>query len=322
MKKCIKIVLFTFIILISLLSISSFSATPDLKSIDVNSLNLDSIPKNKVEDLKQALNNINVNELDSAAILDNIDKNEITSGNIDVNSIDTNNINMDEVVGIYKDLSKIISNKDIANLIKDNTEVLTEAGISKEALSASETILRTFDSDAALDIIQNDLDINKLFEMYKNGSSFEDIISSVITNTSIQTKISIISKLLFANFYVRLLFLILIFLGIYSIFITGIIFKKAGKKSFATFIPIYRDILHLKICHLSPWLLILVFIPILGWLALASVAIIGRFELSRSFGHGFFFGLGLLFLPPIFRTIIAFSSNEYIGDDPEEDEDD
>ena len=54
MKKCIKIVLFTFIILISLLSISSFSATPDLKSIDVNSLNLDSIPKNKVEDLKQA----------------------------------------------------------------------------------------------------------------------------------------------------------------------------------------------------------------------------------------------------------------------------
>ncbi|MCI9365246.1 MAG: hypothetical protein HFJ54_01060 [Clostridia bacterium] len=61
------------------------------------------------------------------------------------------------------------------------------------------------------------------------------------------------------------------------------------------------------------------FVPVIGWLALISIAIIGRFELSKSFGHGFFFGLGLLFLPTIFRTIIAFSGNEYIGDNPEED---
>ena len=47
---------------------------------------------------------------------------------------------------------------------------------------------------------------------------------------------------------------------------------------------------------------------------LLAVAIIGRFELSKRFGHGFLFGLGLLFLPIVFRTIIAFSNNEYIED--------
>ena len=101
-------------------------------------------------------------------------------------------------------------------------------------------------------------------------------------------------------------------IAIYSLFITALIFKKAGKNSFATIIPIYRDILHLKICHLSPWLLLLAFIPVLGWIMLIAVAIIARFELSKSFGHGFFFGLGLLLFPIIFRTIIAFSKNEFI----------
>ena len=104
----------------------------------------------------------------------------------------------------------------------------------------------------------------------------------------------------------------LILISIYSIFITGLIFKKANKSSFITLIPIYRDIVHLKICNLSPWLLLLLFIPFIGWLMLVAVAIIARFELSKSFGHGFFFGLGLLFLPIIFRSFIAFSSDKYI----------
>ena len=55
---------------------------------------------------------------------------------------------------------------------------------------------------------------------------------------------------------------------------------------------------------------------------LIAVAIIGRFELSKSFGHGFLFGLGLLFFPILFRSIIAFSSNEYVGDEDYYEEDD
>ena len=287
-------------------------------NFDVNSLNLNSIDKSKINDLKDVLENIDVNSLDSSAIINEIDKSEIVSGNL--NSIDTSDINIDEVIDIYDQLSDVISNEEIADLIKDNSELLTDAGVSEEALSVSETMLRTFDSDAVIDIVQNDLDLDKLLDMYKNGASLSEILTSVITETSLQTKISIISKLLFSNLYFRIALVVLIFVIIYSVFITSIIFDKAGKGKFGAIIPIYRDIIHLKVCGLSPWLLLLVFIPILGWLMLLAVAIIGRFELSKRFGHGFLFGLGLLFLPIVFRTIIAFSNNEYIEDLDEYDE--
>lgn len=318
MKRNLKIVLFVAIILVFLFSISSFATSSKLNNFDVNSLNLNSIDKSKINDLKDVLENIDVNSLDSSAIINEIDKSEIVSGNL--NSIDTSDINIDEVIDIYDQLSDVISNEEIADLIKDNSELLTDAGVSEEALSVSETMLRTFDSDAVIDIVQNDLDLDKLLDMYKNGASLSEILTSVITETSLQTKISIISKLLFSNLYFRIALVGLIFVIIYSVFITSIIFDKAGKGKFGAIIPIYRDIIHLKVCGLSPWLLLLVFIPILGWLMLLAVAIIGRFELSKRFGHGFLFGLGLLFLPIVFRTIIAFSNNEYIEDLDEYDE--
>lgn len=134
--------------------------------------------------------------------------------------------------------------------------------MSKEALNASEKLLRTFDANTVATIVESDLDLNKLMNMYKNGASIEELLSSIISDTSTKTKIDLVMKLVFSNFYTRFALFCLIVLAIYSIFITGIIFKKAGRKSFVTLIPLYRDIIHLKICHLSPWLLILLLIPV------------------------------------------------------------
>lgn len=79
MKKCTKIILISFLALMFLLSAKVFAAPTNLKDIDVNSLNFNSIDKNKVEDFKKALNNIDITNLDSASIIDNIDKNELAS---------------------------------------------------------------------------------------------------------------------------------------------------------------------------------------------------------------------------------------------------
>lgn len=312
MKKYVRFIILAIVILLLVACTSSLAApSPEkIKSLNVNDINLKSIDKHKANDLKKVLNTIDIESLDSAAIVDNIDKSEVANGNL--NSINTDAINMKEIIGIYDKLSDVISNEEIADLIKDNKKVLTEAGVSNDALNVSEKMLRTFDSKAVIDIVQNDLDLDKLMEMYKKGASLEEILTSLLMETSLQTKLSIVGKLLFSNRYVKIAMVILFILAIYSIFITSFIFRKAGKHSFATVIPIYRDIVHLQVCGLSPWLLLLVFIPIIGWLALMAVAIIGRFELSKKFGHGFLFGLGLLVLPVLFRTIIAFSSNEYV----------
>lgn len=48
-------------------------------------------------------------------------------------------------------------------------------------------------------------------------------------------------------------------------------------------------------------------------LASAIVNIIAANKLSKAFGHGVGFTIGLFFLNPIFMLILAFSSDEYIG---------
>lgn len=307
MKKYLKFVILIAILLV--LQPSFAFASSIFGSIDVNNLDFNSISKEKVDDLKSALESIDTNTITSSDAFQNVDKNAIATG--DINSIDINKINIDEVADVYQELSKVISNEDIANFIDDNKEALSKAGANEGLLSTSATMLRVFDADAVIDVMKNDLDLNAILDSYKNGASIESILKSFIENTSTADKIKIMSKLIFSNKFVRLIIAFFVVIGIYSIFITGYIFKKADKPSFATFIPFYRDIVHLKICNFSPWVLILLFIPIIGWLALIAISIISKFELSKNFGHGFFFGLGLLFLPPVFRSYLAFSKNEF-----------
>lgn len=314
MKKYLKTTIFIITTLAIILFVfpSFVSASPAFNSIDINSLNFNSIDASKIDNLKSTLENLANSDYNSTSAFENVDKNDIK--NKDVNAIDVNSIDMNEVAGIYKELSEVISNDDIANFIDDNKKTLSEAGANEKLLSTSSTLLKTFDADAVIDIMQNDLDVNKILESYKNGESLESILIGIMKNTNTSTKIKIACKLLFSNDYFKLVFILFVVVVIYSVIITGLIFKKIGKPSFITLIPIYRDIIHLKMCNFSPWLLILIFIPIIGWLALMAIAVVSRFELSKNFGHGFFFGLGLLILPIFFRTYIALSGDEYIGE--------
>lgn len=109
----------------------------------------------------------------------------------------------------------------------------------------------------------------------------------------------------FAQFSVYSVWLVLIFL--ISILPMWKIFEKAGQDGWKSIIPIYNTIILLKICGLSPWLVILSFIPYVKLI----LAIIIWYNLSKAFGKGIGFTLGLIFLDVIFLFILAFGSNEY-----------
>lgn len=47
--------------------------------------------------------------------------------------------------------------------------------------------------------------------------------------------------------------------------------------------------------------------------AAGVIEIVGLYKLSKAFGHGVAFTLGLIFLNPIFMLILGFSSNRYRG---------
>jgi hypothetical protein len=88
-----------------------------------------------------------------------------------------------------------------------------------------------------------------------------------------------------------------------------IIFTKAGKPGWACIIPIYNIIVLLQIVGKPWWWLLLMLIPIVN-----IVLIIWMINLlSKSFGHGVGFTLGLIFLGIIFYPILAFGDSQYKG---------
>lgn len=284
MKKYLKIIVLLAISIFLLISPTYTFASSVLQSIDVNNLDLTGIEASKLSDVENKME-----ELTKASASSNIDA----------------------MLKIYEELSQIISNEELATFIDNNKSTLSNAGLSKNLLSTSSSLLKNFDAQTILDIVRNDLDIDGVIANAKEGLSSDDIVKRALKNTSTTEKIKIVSKLLFSNGYFKLLFALGIVLAIYSIIITSFIFKKAKKQPWATYIPIYRDIINLQICNFSPFVLILLFIPFIGWFALLAIGVVGKFELSKNFGHGFLFGLGLLLFPPFFRTYLAFSNDVF-----------
>jgi hypothetical protein len=85
------------------------------------------------------------------------------------------------------------------------------------------------------------------------------------------------------------------------------IFVKAGEPGWAAIIPIYNFIVLLKIAGKPAWWIVLLLIPVVNFVILAIVCI----SLAKNFGKGAGFGLGLLFLSPIFYPMLAFGDSRY-----------
>ena len=93
--------------------------------------------------------------------------------------------------------------------------------------------------------------------------------------------------------------------GIFGIICNWKIFKKAGKQGWESIIPIYNFVVLLEITNLPMWYIILLFLP--GANIVASILI--YIELAKKFGQSSAFGIGLVFLNPIFMAILAFNKN-------------
>jgi len=87
------------------------------------------------------------------------------------------------------------------------------------------------------------------------------------------------------------------------------IYTKAGKPGWACLIPIYNIIVLLEIVGKPWWWLLLMIIPFVN--IVFAIWIINL--LSKSFGHGTGFTLGLIFLSIIFMPILGLGSSKYLG---------
>ena len=87
------------------------------------------------------------------------------------------------------------------------------------------------------------------------------------------------------------------------------IFQKAGRPTWAAFIPIYNLIVLIEVAGKPAWWFLLFLIPFVNIVIFVIVA----HHLSMSFGHGGWFTVGLVFLNWIFLMILAFGSSRYLG---------
>ena len=87
------------------------------------------------------------------------------------------------------------------------------------------------------------------------------------------------------------------------------IFEKAGEEGWKCIIPIYSNIVLLKIVGKPWWWLLLTIIPYIG-------AIWGVWQLnmlSKSFGKEEGYTVGIVFLPFVFLPMLAFGDARYLG---------
>ncbi len=104
---------------------------------------------------------------------------------------------------------------------------------------------------------------------------------------------------------------IILYLAIIALLIVSQwkIYEKAGKPGWACLIPIYNIIVLLEIVGKPTWWIILCFIPFANIVVLIWMQNL----LSKSFGKGTSFTLGLLFLSFVFYPILGLGDATYNG---------
>ena len=244
----------------------------------------------------------------------NIENQQIIESTIQTYSeggLTKNNILM--LIDQYKELSQKYSNEEIAEMIETSKEKLESENISTKDIDSIIKVLRNFDEEQ-LDLILDKLNIDETISELESGATILDLVEKTTSNMTTADKADLLFSLMWSANILRKIVIAFIILQIYKLLIRCVIYKKAKKKAWAVIVPIYRHITMLKICGMSPWWLLLLFIPIIGWTILWLVFVASRFMLAEAFDKGEGFGLGLWLLGPIFETIIAFSrKTKYVG---------
>jgi hypothetical protein len=88
------------------------------------------------------------------------------------------------------------------------------------------------------------------------------------------------------------------------------LFKKADEPGWASIIPVYNLLMVIKVAGKPWWYILLLLIPIVN----IVIAILILNGLSKGFGKGGWFTVGLFFLRFIFIPILGFGKAPYTGD--------
>jgi hypothetical protein len=111
---------------------------------------------------------------------------------------------------------------------------------------------------------------------------------------------TLVSLLLFAGFYVWMALAL------------SAVFRKSGVEPFKAWVPILNTVVVLQLAGLSPWLVVLAFIPILN-IAFLVVFAIALYRVNVAFGYGVGMTVLGLLLFPVWASIVGWGSARWVG---------
>lgn len=100
-------------------------------------------------------------------------------------------------------------------------------------------------------------------------------------------------------------------LGAVILVISGLwgIFVKAGRPGWYSLIPVYNMVTLCRICGLSGWVAALFFIPLVNFITLIFLSD----RLSKAFGKGLGYTIGIVVFGMLFLPMLAFGDAKYSG---------
>lgn len=235
-----------------------------------------------------------------------------------INSEGINKNFLSQTINLYIQLTENYTNSDIVNIIEENRAELEANNVQMDNVNSVITLLKSINTKQLRNVLSK-INIDDMATKVENGENIQSIIKDITGNMTTAEKVDFVMGIFLSATAMKNVMVILVVLFIYRTLLRCVIYKKAGKKAWAPFVPIYRNIVMLKICGMSPWWLLLLFVPIIGWLILFLVSTASKFMLAEAFGKGTGFAFGLWILAPIFETILVFSrKTKYIGFEAEE----
>lgn len=262
--------------------------------------------------------NSNLEANDISNYVDDINDEEEVSNAIrnlilTINSEGMNKNLLSQILNLYTQLTKNYTNNEIVEMIEQHRSELEKNNIKMDNIDSVTNLLKMIDTKQLSKIVAQ-VDVNEIATKIENGENIQSILNSITGAMTPVEKVNFVMDILLSAQSVKNILVLLIVLFIYRTLLRCVIYKKAGQKAWAPFIPIYRNVVMLKICGMSPWWLLLLLIPVIGWILLLVVSVASKFMLAEAFGKGTVFAFGLCLLAPIFETIIVFSrKTTYIG---------
>ena len=218
-----------------------------------------------------------------------------------------------EAIKTYKDVSKEYTNEEIVTMIENNKDKIKSDGQAKENIDNICKVLKNVDKDKLNAIIEK-TDMEQVISEVEDGATLLDIVNKTTANMSTREKVGLMVSIAWSANIIRIITRIVIILAIYKLLVRCVIYKKAKKRAWAVLIPIYKDVVMLQICGMSSWWLLLLLVPVVGWIILWLVHVASRFMLAEAFDKRQAYGLGLWLLWPVFESILAFSKkSKYVG---------